>query len=135
MEFKDRFRTLREDYLHMTRDALAKSLGFKTRSKIDNIELGRTQPDDVFIDFVCQKYHVKKDWLINGIGDDPFEEKLPTDERADLFAEFLGNPDDPVYSLLYDIGIEYMNADPEMRKAIRQFVSSLKSRRKEKDAE
>ena len=40
-----------------------------SRDVIVNIELGRVQPKDMFLDLVCRIYNVNRDWLYNGAGE------------------------------------------------------------------
>ena len=40
-----------------------------SRDVIVNLEHGRVQPKDMFLDLVCKIYNVNKDWLYNGSGE------------------------------------------------------------------
>ena len=39
------------------------------RNRIENIELGRTTPDDDFLKLICNTYNVSYGWLVNGNGE------------------------------------------------------------------
>ena len=54
----ERLKELRK-YLGLSRDDFAKRLGLKSRGKIENIELGRTKPDDAFIKLI-EGYEIKE---------------------------------------------------------------------------
>jgi transcriptional regulator with XRE-family HTH domain len=40
-----------------------------SRSYYSKIEIGVNAPNDTLIELVCQKYHVRKPWLLSGDGD------------------------------------------------------------------
>lgn len=63
----ERLKELRK-YLGLSREDFAKKLGLKSRGKIENIELGRTNPDEDFLKLICNTYNVFYDWLVNGTG-------------------------------------------------------------------
>lgn len=63
----ERLKELRK-YLGLSREDFAKKLGLKSRGKIENIELGRTNPDEDFLKLICNTYNVSCDWLVNGTG-------------------------------------------------------------------
>lgn len=63
----ERLKELRK-YLGLSREDFAKRLGLKSRGKIENIELGRTNPDEDFLKLICNTYNVSYDWLVNGTG-------------------------------------------------------------------
>lgn len=64
----ERLKELRK-YLGLSRDGFAEKLGLKSRGKIENLELGRTTPDDTFLKLICNTFKVNYDWLVNGTGD------------------------------------------------------------------
>lgn len=64
----ERLKELRK-YLGLSRDDFAKRLGLKSRGKIENIELGRTKPDDAFIKLICNTFKVNYTWLVHGSGE------------------------------------------------------------------
>lgn len=63
----ERLKELRK-YLGLSREDFAKKLGLKSRGKIENIELGRTVPDDDFLKLICTTYKVSYDWFVSGDG-------------------------------------------------------------------
>lgn len=53
----------------LTQDEFAAKLGYSSRGKITNIELGKTTPDDAFIRLVARTFGVSYDWLLTGEGE------------------------------------------------------------------
>lgn len=53
----------------LSQEEFAKKLGYGTRGKIVNIELGRTIPDDAFLALVAKTFGVNPEWLRSGTGD------------------------------------------------------------------
>lgn len=82
---KERIRMLRKE-LGLTREEFAQQLGFKSRGKIDNLELGRTEPDEAFLKLICNTFHVNYQWLINGNGD-----MFAPLERSQIITDFVGD--------------------------------------------
>lgn len=64
----ERLKSLRQ-HLGLSREDFAKRLGLKSRGKIENIELGRTVPDEAFMRLICNTFKVNYDWLVNGTGE------------------------------------------------------------------
>ena len=54
--------------LTMSQHEFGKQLAV-SRDVIVNLEHGRVQPKDAFLDLVCKIYNVNKDWLYNGAGE------------------------------------------------------------------
>lgn len=52
----------------MSQIAFGKSLGV-SRDVISNYEMGRVEPTDLFINHLCNTYHINENWLRFGIGD------------------------------------------------------------------
>lgn len=82
---KERIRMLRKE-LGLTREEFAQQLGFKSRGKIDNLELGRTEPDEAFLKLICNTFQVNYQWLINGNGD-----MFAPLERSQIITDFVGD--------------------------------------------
>ena len=84
----ERIKQLRK-ILGLSREEFANRLGLKSRGKIENIELGRTSPDEPFLDLICKTYNVNSNWLhtVEG-GDDNMFVKL---SRNDEISKFIGN--------------------------------------------
>lgn len=84
----ERIKQLRK-ILGLSREEFANRLGLKSRGKIENIELGRTSPDEPFLDLICKTYNVNSNWLRTGEGgDDNMFIKL---SRNDEISKFIGN--------------------------------------------
>lgn len=63
-----------------------KSLGV-SRDVISNIEYGRVEPKDLFIDHLCHIYAINKQWLLTGEGeqeDHNIESKKNVDEAIKI---------------------------------------------------
>lgn len=77
--------------LRQVREALRKENGRKlsqsdfaeathvSRDTIANYELGRVEPTNIFIDYVCDKYNINEEWLRTGEG----EMKKPLSSEAE----------------------------------------------------
>ena len=74
----ERIKELRKA-LGLSREEFANKLGLKSRGKIENIELGRTNPDEPFLDLICATFNLNPEWLRTGDGE-MFAE-LSKDER------------------------------------------------------
>lgn len=84
----ERIKQLRK-ILGLSREEFANKLGLKSRGKIENIELGRTSPDEPFLDLICKTYNVNSNWLHTGEGgDDNMFIKL---SRNDELSKFIGS--------------------------------------------
>lgn len=59
---------LSENGQKMTQEGLGKRMGV-TRSVIANIEYGRVEPTDLFINHFCETFGVSETWLRTGAGD------------------------------------------------------------------
>ena len=74
--------------LGLSREDFANKLGLKSRGKIENIELGRTIPDEPFLDLICKTYSVNSEWLHTGNGE-MFVKLSEDEEIADLVSDVL----------------------------------------------
>lgn len=63
----DRIRLVRKS-LEMTQQEFADSLGVN-RSIIKNYELSIVSPTNIFIEHLCMKHSINKDWILTGTGD------------------------------------------------------------------
>lgn len=63
----DRIRLVRKS-LEMTQQEFADSLGVN-RSIIKNYELSIVSPTNIFIEHLCMKHGINKDWILTGTGD------------------------------------------------------------------
>lgn len=78
--------------LGLSREDFAKELGYKSRGKIENIELGRTTPDSEFIKLICKTFNVNYEWIKNGTGE-MFCPIKKNDEISKLFGNVLKSDD------------------------------------------
>lgn len=117
-----RIKFIRKD-LNLSQAAFAEKLGY-TRGKIENIELGRVEPNKLFLQQICKVYDVDPDWLETGEGD-PFIQK---DSVTDLF-EFTKN-------LFLDRNLSWVRClceyiaqlTPEEQEAAARHIESLAER-------
>ena len=86
----ERLKELRK-YLGLSREGFAEKLGLKSRGKIENLELGRTTPDETFLKLICNTFKVNYDWLVNGTGD-MFQDD-DSDEQAIVDSVMTGDND------------------------------------------
>lgn len=89
MEIYERIRELRKNKLNLTQTEFGKVLGV-SRDVIKNIELNAlARPDqkEPLYRLICEKFHVNYDWLINGVGNNPFSEDAPEDEYTRAVTE------------------------------------------------
>jgi len=68
MTFAERFKKAREFYLELKQKDLASALGVSP-SHISGIESGKKVPSDRLVELFCIKFHISKEWLLNGSGD------------------------------------------------------------------
>lgn len=64
---KDRLRAVRKKR-KMTIQAFADSLGV-SKSTVESYEYGKRQPSTAYINYVCERFDVNKNWLTTGFGD------------------------------------------------------------------
>lgn len=88
MEVYERIKDLRKNILHLSQTEFGQRLGV-SRSVIANIELNvlaRPDQKEPLYKLICKEFHVRYDWLVNGVGD-PFSEDLAEDEYVRVMAE------------------------------------------------
>lgn len=79
--------------LGLSREEFANKLGLKSRGKIENIELGRTSPDEPFLDLICKTYNINPEWLRTGQGE-MFIELSKDEQIEDFIGELLSDEED-----------------------------------------
>ena len=77
----ERFKQLRNE-LGKSQTEFGAGIGV-SRSVINNIERGVTEPSDVFLNHLCVVYNVNRAWLETGAGE-RFEQTTEQDETAKL---------------------------------------------------
>ena len=73
----------------MSQQEFGKNLGV-SRDVISNIEYGRVEPKELFIDHLCNIFNINKEWLLNGTGkmtDEHLETKKNINEAMKIFDE------------------------------------------------
>ena len=88
----ERIKELRK-VLGLSREEFANRLGLKSRGKIENIELGRTSPDEPFLDLICATFNLNPDWLRTGRGE-MFIELSKDEQIKEFIEELLSNEED-----------------------------------------
>lgn len=66
-EIKDRIKKIRKDS-KLTQSEFGKMLGV-SRDVIGNIEYGRVEPKELFINYLCREFNVNKKWIETGEGE------------------------------------------------------------------
>lgn len=115
-----RIRELR-DALDLSQTEFGRRLGV-SRSVINNLERGVTEPSAVFIDHMCDIYHCKKRWLETGEGEmfcgDPLDAQIRASIQSSLAMQSLL----AAWDQLDDAGREVFEA------YARNFVSEYQQR-------
>lgn len=91
-KLNERIKELRK-VLGLSREEFANKLGLKSRGKIENIELGRTSPDEPFLDLICKTYNINPEWLRTGQGE-MFIELSKDEQIEDFIGELLSDEED-----------------------------------------
>lgn len=78
----ERIKTIRK-YYGLTQEEFAERLGV-SRVVVQSYEYGKRKPSASFVQLVCSKFSISKDWLLTGTGDMLLE--LSTQERILEFA-------------------------------------------------
>lgn len=111
----NRIRKVRKE-LNLSQTALGDKLKC-SRDKIANIELGRVNPDDLFISHFCRELHISEEWLRTGNGD---MIKKPSD-LYELIGASLGELSELEEKLLRN----FLSLNKEQRKAGIKFLQEL----------
>lgn len=85
----ERFKQLRDE-LGKSQTEFGAGIGV-SRSVINNIERGVTEPSDVFLNHLCVVYNVNRAWLETGAGE-RFEQTTEQDETAKLIESISESP-------------------------------------------
>ena len=85
----ERFKQLRDE-LGKSQTEFGAGIGV-SRSVINNIERGVTEPSDVFLNHLCVVYNVNRAWLETGEGE-MFEQTTDQDETAKLIESISDSP-------------------------------------------
>ena len=85
----ERFKQLRDE-LGKSQTEFGAGIGV-SRSVINNIERGVTEPSDVFLNHLCVVYNVNREWLETGEGE-LFDKSEQLDETAKLIESISDSP-------------------------------------------
>lgn len=96
MESYERIRQLRKKILNMTLEEFSNKINI-SRSNLGNIETGRIGLTERVLSDICRTFHVKQDWIINGI------EPIFEEDSDPLDAQIL-----KLYSSLTDENKKYL---------------------------
>lgn len=72
-------------YAGLSQDEFAAKLGYSSRGKITNIELGKTTPDEAFIRLVANTFGINYEWILTGEG-----EMLRPVTKTEEIARYMG---------------------------------------------
>lgn len=118
--FAERLKELRKA-LGYTQTVFGEKLGVSV-DVIKNLEYSRTSPSDVFLNHICEVYHVNRKWL-----DGESEDMLihPSDDAA-LVEHLLNqsNASPAVRSLLHS----WLQLPPDKRKILEDFAEDFAAR-------
>ena len=122
--FADRIKILRKK-LSVTQTEFGKKLGVSV-DVIKNLEYSRTSPSEIFLNHICEVYHVNRDWL-DGNSEDMFIQ--PSDDAV-LVEQLLdqANANPAVRSLLHS----WLQLPPDKRKILEDFAEDFAARHKTK---
>ena len=85
----ERFKQLRDE-LGKSQTEFGAGIGV-SRSVINNIERGVTEPSDVFLNHLCDVYNVNREWLETGEGE-LFDKSEQLDETTKLIESISDSP-------------------------------------------
>ena len=120
--FAERIKKLRKE-LGVTQTVFGQKLGVSV-DVIKNLEYNRTSPSEVFLNHICEVYHVNREWL-DGNSEDMFIQ--PSDDAA-LVEQLLdqANASPAVRSLLHS----WLQLSPDKRKILEDFAEDFAARHK-----
>lgn len=123
--FADQIKKLRKK-LSVTQTEFGKKLGVSV-DVIKNLEYNRTSPSEVFLNHICEVYHVNREWL-DGNSEDMFIQ--PSDDAV-LVEQLLNqaNASPAVRSLLHS----WLQLPPDKRKILEDFAEDFAARHKGKN--
>ena len=118
--FAEKLKTLRKE-LKLTQAAFGKKLGVGV-DVIKNLEYSRTSPSDLFLDHLCEVYHINRTWLSNE-SDEMF---VRSSDDAALVEQLLdqANASPAVRSLLHS----WLQLPPDKRRILEDFAEDFASR-------
>lgn len=120
---KDRLKEIRKSFPYegKTQESFAKFLGVP-KPNLSSYETGRRTPSDAFIQLVCEKCNVDKEWLLTGKGD---MKKLEEDKLSTYLAQIAKGDD----GFIRDIIKVYMELDPSSRDALKTLAAKIANER------
>lgn len=126
---KDRIRTIRKE-AGLTQSQFADALGLG-RQAIAFYEGGQREPSGPTINLMCEKYSIRKEWLLTGKGDmHPNGMPAASPEKQDAVARIIGKiyMDDDGFRTKLIEGIAALS-DAQLR-SVKDFIQSLVEDRK-----
>lgn len=121
---KDRIRTIRKE-AGLTQSQFADALGLG-RQAIAFYEGGQREPSGPTINLMCDKYNIRKEWLLTGKGD-MHQSGMPTasPEKQEKIAQIVGKMylDDDGFRTKLIEGIAALS-DAQLR-CVKDFIQSL----------
>ena len=87
---KERIKEVRKS-LNMNQTEFGEALG-ASRFMITTYEIGKVTPPASIIELICTKFHVSKEWLVDGIGD-MHDFQLEDDTPGKLVNKYITSPE------------------------------------------
>lgn len=117
----ERIRLLRKE-LDLSQDDFGYKLGV-SRDVIKNIEYNKTVPKPAFVDLICERFKVSKEWLETGNGN-MFDESHPSSDEQ--IADFIGDVLSGEMDIRYRLISVLSKLDPEDWKLLEKVLQKLK---------
>lgn len=87
---KDRIKLIRNS-VKMNQTEFGKQIGV-SRDIIASYETGRVTPPQMAIEMICTKFHISKEWLVDGVGD-MHDFQLEDDTPGKLVSKYITSPE------------------------------------------
>lgn len=87
---KERIKDLRKS-LKLNQTEFGEQIG-ATQAMITSYETGRVEPSASMIELICTKFHISKEWLVDGTGD-MHDFPLEDDTPGKLVSKYMTSPD------------------------------------------
>lgn len=122
---KERLKELRKS-LDLTQQEFADRLNIK-RGAVANYEIGRNEPIDAVVSFICKEFRVNEEWLRTGQGE-MFKRNPMKDEVGYYIEELLeDDKDNPFYDMIIELIRTYSELDEKSKQVIRESAKKLKN--------
>ena len=85
----NRIRSFRQEH-GMTQSQLAAEVGC-SKSQLTSVELGRVTPSDEWLERFCERFHIRKAWLLSGAGNQTAPTDKPENSLGTIYSFFREN--------------------------------------------